>query len=174
MGSRGPLPKPADRAQGHRKRGTVVALPAPTGLAYEPPRPPPNLLKATRDAWDAYWRSDVAGLTQEVDLPALRRLFRIYDQFDRAMAIVQKAMAVKGSTGQIRVNPLADYAAKLDTQALRLENELGLTPLARQRLSSAVGEAVLTLAEINAMAQEGDDDDADFDPRVLDIEATTA
>jgi P27 family predicted phage terminase small subunit len=58
----------------------------------------------------------------------------MYDQHSRAMEVVGKALVVKGSTGQIRANPLADLALKLEGSIGRLEGELGLTPAARQRM----------------------------------------
>lgn len=169
MGRRGPLKKPQERAQGHRPH-TGTSLTVIPGKAVDAPEPPKGLLKSSREAWDAYWQSDVAQVAQEVDMPAIRRLFEAYDQYERAMKITKTALAVKGSTGQIRVNPVAEYAMKLDTQILRLENELGLTPMARQRLGIAVGQAQLTLAQINKMAQE-DVDDGD-DPRLEIIEVS--
>jgi|TARA_Y100000034_G_scaffold63208_1_gene76463 P27 family predicted phage terminase small subunit len=165
MGKRGPSAKPPDVAQGHRNRGLVVV---DNEKAMEAPPPPSGLLAQTRRDWHTYWESDVASLAEDVDLPALRRLFRMYDQHERAMRVVRKALTVKGSMGQIRVNPLADYAAKLDTQILRLENEVGVTPMARQRLGIAVGEAILTAAEANRMAN--DDGEAGESGEVVEAE----
>ena len=50
------------------------------------------------------------------------------------MDVVRKALVVRGSTGQIRANPLADLALRLDASIVRLENELGVTPAARGRM----------------------------------------
>ena len=58
------------------------------------------------------------------------------------LACVGKALVVKGSTGQIRANPLADLALKLEGSIGRLEGELGLTPAARQRMGIRLVQAV--------------------------------
>jgi P27 family predicted phage terminase small subunit len=58
----------------------------------------------------------------------------MYDQHSRSMDVASQTLLVKGSTGQVRVNPLADHALKLEGAIVRLENELGLTPAARVRL----------------------------------------
>jgi P27 family predicted phage terminase small subunit len=134
MGRRGPLPKDPEALLGHRARAQRQrAEPAaPSG-----PRIPAARAEwrpETRAAWRAFWRSEMAGVTAAVDLPAIHRLFAMYDQHARAMEVVGKALVVKGSTGQIRANPLADLALKLEGSIGRLEGELGLTPAARQRM----------------------------------------
>ena len=97
----------------------------------------------------------MAAVASEVDLPVIRRLFVMYDQYEKAIEIVSKAIVVKGSTGQIRVNPVGDYAFKLAGQILRLEEELGLTPLSRQRLGIAVAEKYRSLDELNRSLDGG-------------------
>ena len=154
MGSRGPVAKSPERAQGHRQRKPALAEVTLIPIT-ETPEPPPGLSHGVLDAWESYWRSDVAQATSEVDLPAVHRLFLMYEQHARATAAAQETLAVAGSKGQPRLNPLADYALKLETAILRLETELGKTPLARQRLGIAVGQAKLTLSEINRRASEG-------------------
>lgn len=132
MGSRGPMPKPAEQRHGHRRtpRGprTVEAKP------MTKPRALGTWTDDTKKAWSLYWSSDLAKATLDVDLQAIRRLFSLYDQYERSMDIVRRALVVKGSMGQLRTNPLADHALKLEGVILRLENELGLTPMARVRL----------------------------------------
>lgn len=164
MGARGPLPKPAVQSQGHRKRtprgearptGTVSLLPVADVPERVIPDPPPDLLPDVMEQWEAFWQSDVSQVIQPENMAQVRRLFLFYDQYSRAMAVARKALAVKGSTGQIRVNPLADHALKLDASIVRLENELGLTPLSRARLGLTIGQAQLTVEEVNRMAMEG-------------------
>jgi P27 family predicted phage terminase small subunit len=162
MGRRGPLAKPDGRAQGHR-RGALLELVAPETI----PEPPSGLLSATRTAWETYWRSEVAGAATDVDMPAVRRLFGLYDQFERAQRLARKSLLVPGSKGQARLNPLADYALKLDTAILRLENELGLTPMSRARLGLTIGAMRRTLDDLNARFRERDDEPEVVDPRVV-------
>ena len=133
MGRRGPLPKDPDALLGHRAK----ARRPPAATEPGSPRVPAARAEwrpETRAAWRAFWRSEMAGVTAAVDLPAIGRLFAMYDQHARAMEVVGKALVVKGSTGQIRANPLADLALKLEGSIGRLEGELGQTPAARQRM----------------------------------------
>ena len=83
---------------------------------------------------------------------------------------LEKSIVVRGSTGQIRTNPLAEYAFKLAGQILRLEEELGLTPLSRQRLGIAVAERYRSLDELNrALDQEAGSIDGGPDPRLASV-----
>lgn len=158
MGRRGPLPKPAEKAVGHRPPTPLLEL-VPARAAA--PAAPQGLSDEILTWWEAYWASDVASVASEVDLPLIRRLFGMYAQYEQAVDVVRKAIVTKGSTGQIRVNPLADYAFKLAGQILRLEEELGLTPLSRQRLGIAVAERYRSLDDLNRSfvdaAEEGPD-----------------
>lgn len=163
MGKRGPSPKPPERAQGHRKRELAVVSDLPVPAV---PRAPKGLRKELKQAWKDYWESDVARASTDVDLPLIRRLFRLRERFEVAMEVAEKAPAVKGSTGQIRVSPFMDMATQLNTQILRIENELGLTPLSRARLGIAVGEAQLTLEELNRSVDNHDYEAEEEDPRV--------
>ena len=166
MGKRGPLAKPPDNAQGHRSRELQI-ISGSSELKDDPPKPTRGWLKQTRERWHEYWISDVAGVAQKVDIPAVERLFGMYDQYARVQKVVKKSLVVRGSTGQIRTNPLAEHALKLETQILRLENELGLTPMARSRLGLAVGEAATSLASINELLNASED--PANDPRILEL-----
>ncbi len=166
-GTRGPVSTPD--GHGHREHPEPLAL---VPKQDDAPKAPVGLLKATRDAWDAYWRSDVAAASAEVDLPALRRLFKAYDQHERALSLVAKNMFVKGSTGQIVLNPAAKYAQGLESTIAALEGQFGLTPMARQRLGLIAGQNALTAADLNRMASE-DLDAADIDD-VLEAEGWEA
>jgi P27 family predicted phage terminase small subunit len=130
------------------------------------PAAPDGLSDEIAGWWDAYWASDVASVASEVDLPLIRRLFGMYGQYEQAVEVVNKAIVTKGSTGQIRVNPLADYAFKLAGQILRLEEELGLTPLSRQRLGIAVAERYRSLDELNRSLAAEVDGGGEPDPRL--------
>lgn len=166
MGKRGPLAKPPEDAQGHRSRELQI-ISGSSELKTDPPKPTRGWLKQTRERWHEYWISDVAGVAQKVDIPAVERLFGMYDQYARVQKVVKKSLVVRGSTGQIRTNPLAEHALKLETQILRLENELGLTPMARSRLGLAVGEAATSLASINELLNASED--PANDPRILEL-----
>lgn len=140
MGSRGPLPKDPAKLHGHRQKAKVE--PAPLPEAFVVPSPRDEWREDTKQAWQTYWASDLAILALSVDAPSITRLFGMYDQHARAMEVVSKALVVKGSTGQLRTNPLADHALRLDAAILRLEGELGLTPGARARMGIAMKRPV--------------------------------
>jgi hypothetical protein len=80
-----------------------------------------------RSQWRVFWRSAAAGLVTPTDRPALERLFLLRDPYARALDLAGQAMLVRGSTGQLRVNPLLDLVTKLAGQIGRLEAEFGLT-----------------------------------------------
>ena len=150
MGRRGPMPKPADKVLGHRRRRP----PVPKDLPPQRPAGRDDWLPTVTAAWETYWASELARLSLDVDLPSIYRLFDMYDQHGRAMDVVRKALVVRGSTGQIRANPLADLALRLDASIVRLENELGVTPAARGRMGIRISAPETPrLAESNSAAE---------------------
>jgi P27 family predicted phage terminase small subunit len=98
------------------------------------PPAPDGLTEEIAARWETYWRSPAATISDPVDMAAIQRLFGLYSQHQKASEVVAQGLVVKGSVGQIRVNPLADHVLKLESAILRLETELGLTPMARVRL----------------------------------------
>ena len=81
MGKRGPLAKPPEDAQGHRSRELQI-ISGSSELKTDPPKPTRGWLKQTRDRWYEYWDSDVAGVAQKVDLPAVERLFGMFQSLE--------------------------------------------------------------------------------------------
>ena len=162
MSSRGPTPKLPERRQRANRRGlglVVAPLPAPQPL----PEPPRGLLKPVRDQWAAFWRSPVAAaIDRDSDLAAIRRLWTLYDERERAYRGYRKCRIVAGSTGQPVANPLARVMATLDGEIRNLEDRFGLTPMSRLRLGLTLGEARRSLDELNRSLDEHDDQD---DPR---------
>jgi P27 family predicted phage terminase small subunit len=121
------------------------------------------VLPETQKAWKRYWKSPPAEFITETDLPAVRRLFQYYDMHARALDLARQAPLVKGSAGQIKVNPLADHALKLEAAISRLEGELGITPAGRARLGlPADGNRRPTLDEINAKYRDEPSDRKDW------------
>ena len=149
--------KPNGRQDNRAARSNVLAL-RPDDQIITVPQAPTGLLKATKERWEAFFNSDLAKAVEEVDLAALERLFRYYDQWARYEAIVRKKPTTEGSKGQVRANPLAQRMKDIEATITRLEDAFGITPLARMKLGIAVGTARLTAAEINRMAQENDGD----------------
>ena len=163
----GPLPKPADRRQRRNQLKPFCVVPG--GLVdREVLLVPAGLLKATRDEWETFWRSDLARLVQtETDLVALERLFRLRDEERRAVREARKARLVPGSMGQLTLNPLLKYAESLQKEIRALEDRFGMTPKARMALGIAFGEAARSLSDLNQMLEYDDGDEADEeDPRL--------
>ena len=169
MAKRGRIQKA--NSVGHRDH-TITILQGDKELTYERPKPYRQWLKITRERWDTYWDSDLSQMTQLVDLPALERLFQYYDQIDRANRGIRKGGSKNllgvGSKGQQKLHPLIELVIKLEDKVLKLENELGLTPLARQRLGIAFGEASMSILDLQKF-MENDWDDYD-DPRLIMVE----
>ncbi len=117
------------------------------------PDPPSGLLVASSAAWEAFWRSEVAGAVDlDSDLGRLRRWIRDVDEYERALREFRRKRLVAGSTGQLRLNPLAGRMKDLEASISAAENQFGMTPLSRLRLGVAVGQAALTAAEVNRLA----------------------
>jgi hypothetical protein len=163
----GPPPKPADQRQRRNKRPEVVAVPSAEPVSVPStavvPLPPPGLLKETREHWAAYWQSVVApsaDITTDTWL-TVRTLFRSLDEIERGYRLMRKERMVKGSTGQLRVNPIAGYIAEREAAVFKCIEKLGLSPADRARLGMAIGQAELTWAQVNELlngdgAEHGD------------------
>lgn len=122
-----------------------------------------------RGWWDTYWASDIAGAALDADLPALARLFELYEQRERLLAVYLEAPFATGSTGQLSMHPAAKEIASLDARIDRLEAAFGLTPDGRLKLGIVMGAAARSLDELNrAFTSTADDDE--HDPRLRVIE----
>lgn len=159
-----PKKRPDQRQpRGGERSKNVLAL-VPGQVEGEPAHQ--HWLKTTSDAWAAFWASDVAKVVTPEQTSAIRRLFDMKDVQFRAFERYRKQPYVDGSQGQPVTNPAFAEAMKLETAIVALEDRLGLTPKAQANLGIAIGQAALTAADLNAMAQE---DDADTDD-VLEVE----
>lgn len=124
------------------------------------PEPDPGWLPATCERWDTFWRSELATATIDVDRETVvHRLFHYYDQWDRLRDIFDSDPVVEGSTGQPRMNPAGDQLHRIEGHIQRLEQTLGIGPLARHRLGLTVGQARMTALELNRLAMEGGHDE---------------
>lgn len=152
------------RQRGSRTRS--IGLVADT--KREIPSSPPGLLKATREQWVSFWGSPAAGIVElGSDLPALHRLFQLYDERTRAIRACAKKPMVDGSKGQPVRNPLSRIVTDCDAAIRVLEDRFGLTPKARLQLGIAPGSGPKSIEDLNRMLNEtDDDDDRDEDPRL--------
>lgn len=105
------------------------------------PRPPRGLSEAGRRYWRRIGRQLVAlGVLRDVDLPVfamlcdtLARLDEVRAELDRLPAERRYLVATHGG----RLNPLLRTLRQLQTEALKLATEFGLTPSSRSRVPQA-------------------------------------
>jgi len=124
-------------------------------------RIPPKLLALTTQHWHAYWRSDIAAIAKEEDLPALQQLFMLRDERERLWRSYKRERLVVGSRGQVVVNPVLGSIRALGPEITALENCFGLNPRARTRLGLSFVKAARTLADVNREALSRAESDAD-------------
>ena len=169
MAPKGPIPKQKDKLTGHRDNSLTMLSGAKQLLT---PKPNSRWVAKTIKYWEEYWSSELASTAQAVDLPAFYRLFQFYDEVERANRVVARqgnaGLLAEGSKGQAVINPLIQLTLKLEEKILKLEQELGLTPLARQRLGIAFGEAQMGFQQLQQLLQQ--DDKQLVDPRILQLE----
>lgn len=171
--------KPASQRQ-RRNTSDVGELTSIDGGDPPPPCPRPakgSMLKATQEMWSEFWESPVADLVdRRSDLPALRRLFLLYDERERALRSYQAQRHSTGSTGQLIVNPFAKEVASLDGRISSLEDRFGLTPKARLDLGVSFGAAAKSLEDLARKVEDAQSDDdreaEEEDPRLTVIDAT--
>lgn len=169
MGARGPAPKDPKRRQRRNAQPAAVVVHMDEVRLAKMPELGAGMLASTAQAWQDFWSSGIPGQTVlATDLPALRRLFTLYDERERAYRGYAKERLVLGSQGQQVINPLAKVMATADAEIRALEDRFGLSPMARMRLGIAMGEAKKSLEAMNRELE--DDDEADgleSDPRLL-------
>lgn len=149
MGSRGPVPDPQKQTGRlgrpvRRRRKTVVPFTAGSIT------PPVTLRAIGREFWTRYV---AAPWITDADHGALERLCSILDELDEFTAAVDKdGPLVPGSKMQPVAHPLLAVIDRWRAAADRLEVELGLTPMARQRMHIGLERPP---APIKALSDEG-------------------
>lgn len=167
---------PRDRKRPERRQGhntpDIGLIPA-VDASKDAPQPQKGWLAVTKDRWEAFWRSSLAQIVErDSDLPALARLFSLYDELERAERAFRRKRFVSGSKGQPRLNPLAGHIAQLEPMIRALEDRFGLTPLSRLKLGIEFGNAHRSLDDLNRSFNA--DDRAEADPRLEVIEGVAA
>jgi P27 family predicted phage terminase small subunit len=160
-----PVPKPPSRRQ-NRATKSIGAICA-TGRA---PRMPRGLCEAAQEAWRNYWGDHVSGIMRPPDSTVALRWAKNLDRYHRLIAAADAEPLVTGSQGQDRPNPLYDLAFKVEKSIREDELQLGIGPLARLKLGVALSESAKSLADLNAEATGGGEDD----PRLTLLRATEA
>lgn len=151
--------KPADRRQNHKTKDIGVVLAASDTML---PTADLSWREGTVERWVGFWQSGLASQVEPSDVPALRRLFWLYDEVDRIKdALEDTGRVVAGSQGQPRPNPLYKQVSEFQAEARQLEDRFGLSPRARLQLGIALGAAHASLDALNErlQAKVADDDD---------------
>lgn len=159
----GPPPKPSDRRQNRGRRDLgVVETPAPKHPM------PSGLCARAKESWNGYWSDVVSGVMRDSDLSLVNRWAHNLDRYHRLLAQADGEPVVHGSSGQPRTNPIYDLVYKIEASIKDDEKQLGIGPLNRLRLGLAIQEGARSLADLNADAEVGDDDD----PRLHIVDGT--
>lgn len=158
-----PAPKkPVDRLQ-RRNKPKAPDLRIVAMNTEDVPSPPKGISKLLKDEWSEIWQSPLAAYwDRSSDLRPLRRLFSLYDKLAKFERVGLKDPLSRGSTGQRILHPMLKEADEMRKQILALEQQFGMTPMARLKLGIALGEAAKSLEQLNADLFD-DDDGADAD-----------
>lgn len=136
-------------------RGPLAAPEHPTELApvdpaeVQIPQPPSDVEAETLERWETFWRSGLSRVVEDVDLAAVTRLFRYYDEWSRVERMYRSGdIIVEGSRGQESLHPLGKRLIELEGVIQQLEAKVGITALARARLGLTIGAAQLTWQQV--------------------------
>jgi hypothetical protein len=148
--------KPAERRQ-NRITPAFKGVPL-VQRRSPPPEPRREWLKATKRRWEVFWASDVAAVVTPADMPALERLHSLCDERERAYRGYRKERLVRGSTGQLVINPLAKAMTAFDVEIRTLKDRFGVSPkLASAWAWSSARPAVPTRLLSAQAAEYGND-----------------
>lgn len=113
------------------------------------------LLPVAQLRWAEFWSSPPAAMVEmRADGERLTRWIQLLNERLIVTPIVTEARLVRGSTGQLRLNPLVSYVELLTAEIERAELHFGMTPLARFRLGIEASDAVLTADAFNRRLDE--------------------
>lgn len=160
-----PRRKPASERQNRETRDIGLLHLTRHGMPAAPKVGERVMLAPVRESWEKFWRSDIAGAVLEADMPALIRLWSLYDMRERMLRAYMRKPFETGSTGQLVVHPAAREMASLDKRILPLEDHFGITPHGRLTLGIALGAASKSLEEMNRAFEDDPDESEDADPR---------
>jgi hypothetical protein len=160
----------------------------------EPPPPPQNLLPVVRLFWDNFWESPLADYIHKTDLPALYRLFHLYNENELTHEAMHKEPPPRPEQGQdethndylsrladwnharksmgrlipgtsgLKLNPLLKYIDGMQADILALEDRFGLTLRARQMLGLNQIRAKTLMEQNQADVKALEEFDDDEDP----------
>ena len=141
--------------RGGRGRGlTVLARDA----AFVAPAPPEDLGAVGAVAWEAFWQSEVsAAVDINADRVDLENWARAVEQRERFRKLVDRTPLVKGSHGQLMLNPLNRRIRELSEEIQKVSDRFGMNPMARWRLQFTVSEAGKSANDLLDMLSRGVD-----------------
>lgn len=121
---------------------------------------------AARALWETFWTAPIAQNPQVVnrqsDMPRLSRWILYCDEWFRLMREYRRNRIVRGSVGQMVMNPAFAAAMHLEKEIGKIEERFGLTPLDRMRLGITFSEARSALDKLNEDLEGGGEND-DFE-----------
>jgi len=109
-------------------------------------------------------------------MPALERLFSMYDERERMDIYLREEPMISGSQGQKILNPMYRQRTSVDAEIRQLEDRFGLHPKAGLTLGIVYGEAARSLEELNARIANAAIAEAEVeaDPRYVDAGEDTS
>lgn len=141
---------PADQ-RSPRTRSGDLQLVTSTAPSLNAPAHPTHWHRDTVNEWEQLFDSRLAQYLAPTDLPAVLRLFGMYDDRRRLEATAREHPYVEGSQGQVVLNPAHGAISNLDGRILALEDRIGLSPKARLGLGIQLGEAAKSLDSLNRL-----------------------
>ena len=113
------------------------------------PRRPVGLADRGRREWAAIWSAGAAWLQPERDYHWVEQVVRAYDELAAyRRRIVKDGPVQHGSQGQPVAHPLIAEVRRLEERIGKNLSELGLSPLAAQRLGLAAAKTASKLDEL--------------------------
>lgn len=146
--------KPEDERQ--RTNTDDLEQVTPDGVDVVAPEPAEHWLAATVIEWWSWWGSPAARyILPESETEIVYRMFDLLDRAARCEQSADGETLVRGSTGQLVINPLLKYAQSLRDEARKDEAVLGRGPKHRLSLGVKLGEAKKSLDEHNRRLARG-------------------
>lgn len=154
--------KPAGQAVDRRngRRFEVEAAGGVLDWLVLPPRVP-GWSAVARDALAALRADPVADVISPVDGPVVLRWLDCLDRASRALRRADRHPLVVGGNGQLTEHPSYQTAKAMMAEAARCEAQIGVGALNRARLGLTITTARRSLADLNTVLDESQDDDDD-------------
>ena len=120
-------------------RGIAPVVP-PSPLTW--PDPPEGISALARQRWDGFWQSNVSGLVDlKRDGERLENWIRSVHERERLWALWSRQPLITKTNGEIQGNPLWRAIKDLTGTIERAEQQFGMGPLNKMRLTGALDQA---------------------------------